>query len=133
MKLARVLIFLVVLVVPTGVFGQTATGRLAGVVLDATGASIPGASVTVRSESTGVTVELETSVAGSFNVGTLVPGMYTIEVSAEGFRNYTVNHQKVDVALATSLGTDLDLIQTGQSPVLLTREHHRNLAAADRS
>lgn len=103
MKLARLLIFLVVLVVPASVLGQTATGRLAGVVLDATGASIPGASVTVRSESTGATVELETSVAGSFNVATLVPGMYTIEVSAEGFRNYTVNGQKVDVALATSL------------------------------
>lgn len=103
MKLARVLIFLVVLVIPIVIFGQTGTGRLAGVVLDATGASIPGASVTVRSESTGATVELETSVAGSFNVTSLVPGMYTIEVMADGFRKYTVNGQKVDVALATSL------------------------------
>lgn len=103
MKLARILIFLVVLVIPIVIFGQTGTGRLAGVVLDATGASIPGASVTVRSESTGATVELETNVAGAFNVSSLVPGMYTIEVSAEGFRNHTVNRQKVDVALATSL------------------------------
>ncbi len=103
MNIARSLIVLVVLVIPIVIFGQTGTGRLAGVVLDATGASIPGASVTVRSESTGATVELETNVAGAFNVSSLVPGMYTIEVSAEGFRNHTVNRQKVDVALATSL------------------------------
>ena len=103
MNIARSLIVLVVLVIPIVTFGQTGTGRLAGVVLDATGASIPGASVTVRSESTGATVELETNVAGAFNVSSLVPGMYTIEVSAEGFRNHTVNRQKVDVALATSL------------------------------
>ena len=72
-------------------------------VLDATKASIPGASVMVRSESTGATIELETNVAGSFSVGSLVPGLYTIEVSSDGFRKYTVNHQKVDVAVATSL------------------------------
>ena len=103
MKLTRALVISAALLVATVASGQTGTGRLTGVVLDATKASIPGASVMVRSESTGATIELETNVAGSFSVSSLVPGLYTIEVSADGFRKYTVNHQKIDVALATSL------------------------------
>ena len=103
MRVSRAIFVLATLAVPTVSYGQTATGRLAGVVLDVTKASIPGASVTVTSESTGVTVALETNVAGAFNVSALVPGLYTIEVSADGFKKYTVNRQKVDVALATSL------------------------------
>ena len=103
MRVSRALVALAIVAVPTVAYGQTATGRLAGVVLDGTKASIPSASVTVTSESTGVTVALETNVAGAFNVSSLVPGLYTIEVSADGFKKYTVNRQKVDVALATSL------------------------------
>ena len=91
------------LAVPSLIFGQTATGRLTGVVKDATEASIPGAAVNVRSESTGATIVLETNVAGVFTASSLAPGFYDIEVSAEGFRKYTVDDQKIDVAVATSL------------------------------
>ena len=57
----------------------------------------------VRSESTGATVELKTNVVGAFSVSSLAPGLYTINVHADGFRTYALKRQKVDVALATSL------------------------------
>ena len=105
MTLSRISNYLAVLAlawVPVA-FGQTGSGRLNGVVLDATRASIPGASIMVRSESTGATVELKTNVVGAFSVSSLAPGLYTINVHADGFRTYALNRQKVDVALATSL------------------------------
>ena len=88
---------------PSAVQAQTATGRLSGTVLDPTEGAIPEAEVTVRSESTGTTTNLVTNTAGAFSANALVPGYYTVQVSASGFRNHTVESLKVDVARETSL------------------------------
>ena len=94
---------LATLAFPRTVFGQSATGRIAGIVLDPTRAAIPGAEVIVRSESTGGAIGLRTNAVGAFTAAALLPGLYTVEVSADGFRRHTVEGQKVDVARATSL------------------------------
>ena len=82
---------------------QSSTGRLAGTVLDPSRAAIPAAEVTVRSDATGAALELQTNTAGGFLAVSLLPGYYTVEVVAEGFKAYTVEAQKVDVARETSL------------------------------
>ena len=88
---------------PSGALGQSATGRIAGTVLDPSRSAIPGAEVIVRSESTSTSLILETNAAGGFAAASLAPGLYAVEVSADGFRGHTVEHQKVDVARETSL------------------------------
>ncbi len=83
--------------------GQSATGRLSGVVLDPSGAAIPGAAVVVRNESTRTTTNLVTNAAGGFAAGALVPGLYSVEVSIDGFRSHAVQRLKVDVARETAV------------------------------
>jgi len=83
--------------------GQSATGRLAGTVLDASGAAIARAQVIVRSQALGAAVTLETSRSGSFTALDLAPGLYSVEVEAEGFRRHVVSDAKVDVAAEASL------------------------------
>jgi len=59
MQCIFVVLFLAVLA-----FGQVNTGSVKGVVSDATGAVIPGASVTVRNLATGAAQQLATNEVG---------------------------------------------------------------------
>ena len=73
--LATTALFLATLAFPMAVFGQSATGRIAGIVLDPTRATIPGAEVIVRSESTGAAIGLRTNAVGAFTAAALLPGL----------------------------------------------------------
>ncbi len=66
------------------VFAQTAeiTGRVA----DASGAIVPGASVTVTNVATGVERKVDTNSDGYYTVPLLPPGEYRLEVRHQGFK-----------------------------------------------
>ena len=59
---------------------------LSGVVVDEQGAPVPGASVTVRNEQTGVESVHVTNAAGAYATPPLVLGAYTVSVDLEGFK-----------------------------------------------
>ncbi len=67
-------------------YGQVDTGTILGTVRDNTGAVIPGASVTVRSEGTGFTQTMKTSSAGTYVFTPLRIGGYSVEVENPGFK-----------------------------------------------
>jgi hypothetical protein len=60
-------------------------GSISGVVLDASGAVIPGAMITITDEGTGAKRQAVTNSSGSFVVVGLDPGSYSINVSMTGF------------------------------------------------
>ncbi len=62
-----------------------ASGTFSGQVTDATGAGIPNAQVKVTEKDTGVSVLKTTSGDGYYTVPLLKPGVYSIEVTAQGF------------------------------------------------
>ena len=59
---------------------------LAGVVVDADGGVLPGASVVITRDATGVTVQLTTNDAGVFSAPALDAGIYTVTVTLSGFK-----------------------------------------------
>jgi len=72
----------------TWVFAQSLTsGDLAGTVTDPSGAVVPNASVTVKSNESGSTQTRPTNAQGSYRFSLLGPGTYTISVSASGFQS----------------------------------------------
>ena len=119
---------------------QSSTGRLAGTVLDPSRAAIPAAEVTVRSDATGAALELQTNTAGGFLAVSLLPGYYTVEVVAEGFKAYTVEAQKVDVARETSLppivlelgaASEVIVVEGGVSQVQTTNAEVTSVVTSD--
>ncbi len=78
----------VVLLAASAVFGQT-FGEITGQVADATGAVIPGATVTVTNAATNATRTVQTTETGRYSVPFLVPGTYNIRVEHSGFRAAT--------------------------------------------
>ena len=59
---------------------------VSGVVSDAQGAAIPGATVTIRNEATGVNSLFVTNEAGAYTSPPLVLGTYSVSVDLTGFK-----------------------------------------------
>jgi hypothetical protein len=87
--------------------GQTAGGALTGVVRDASGASVPGASVTIIEVSTNRSRRVVSNSAGIYTLSGLAPGEYRVAVLAPGFR--PLSRQAIRVATGQTIRLDLDL------------------------
>jgi hypothetical protein len=82
-------------------------GAIGGKVLDATGAVVPGASITV-SGATGERTTVSNAV-GDFEVGNLIPGTYTVKAELSGFRTISVSNVEVFVGKTTALRLTLEV------------------------
>ena len=82
---------LVFLVVAVAVLSAEALGQgettsaIVGQATDATGAVVPGATVTITSHDTGSKRSAKTDEAGRFNFPQLKPGSYAVRIEAQGF------------------------------------------------
>src|SRR5690349_15171871 len=97
------------LVLLTGVAApaQETRSAILGTVKDTTGAVVAGATVEVTNTDTNTATKLSTNSSGYFEARYLLPGTYSIAVSAQGFKRHiqqgytlTVNsRQDVDITL----------------------------------
>ncbi len=79
-------------------FGQGLTGQLSGRVVDASGAVITEAEVTVSNALTGQTRTAKTNDEGYFVFTELLPGNYSVTINRSGFKKA----ERKDVTLASS-------------------------------
>ncbi|HXA51447.1 MAG TPA: carboxypeptidase regulatory-like domain-containing protein, partial [Candidatus Acidoferrum sp.] len=84
---------------------QTSTSEISGTVRDASGAVIPGATVTLTSESTGVVQKQTTTEAGVYAFPAIPVGSYQLRVEAAGFK--TLNKANNVVQVNTPLSVDV--------------------------
>jgi iron complex outermembrane recepter protein len=87
-------------------FGQE-HGSISGTVLDATGAAVPGATVTVTQTDTGRQTTVTTSGSGDYVFPSLPPARYNVKVTAPGFRTFVESN--VILAANQSLNVDTRL------------------------
>jgi len=104
------------LVIPPGVSAQRIDGDLRGVVKDPTGAVIAGATLTVTSQGTGLTRQLETSSAGTYVAANLLPGLYSIRIEVSGFKTYeqrgieVIANRVVEANVALEVGPAVETV-----------------------
>ncbi|HYO81736.1 MAG TPA: TonB-dependent receptor, partial [Bryobacteraceae bacterium] len=72
-------------------FPQGLTGSLTGTVVDASGAAVAGAMVTLTNIATSQTREVVSQADGDFVFTQLLPGTLRLSVTAKGFRTYEQN------------------------------------------
>jgi hypothetical protein len=106
---------------------QSTTADITGTVTDATGASLPHATVTLTNLGTKETRTAQTTDAGDYTFTQLGPGTYSIQVSQSGFRNFVIpnislsasDRAREDARLQP--GAAAETVQvTGQAPALQT-------------
>ncbi len=80
------LLFIVACLVPAKALGQgETTSAILGQVRDITNAVVPGATVTITNQETGLKRNARTDDAGRFDFPQLKPGTYSVRVEAPGF------------------------------------------------
>src|SRR5712664_71606 len=85
-----------------------ATGAITGAVLDQKGGAIAWATVVVTNVATGQKErEVVSTGAGTFNVPSLPPGTYSVEVTATGFSRFLIEKVVVQVTETASVNAIL--------------------------
>src|SRR5579884_1260439 len=105
----------VLLLFSSSAMAQSDVGSISGFVKDPTGATIPNAQVTVKSESTGESHKINTNESGYYTVTNLLPGYYTVSVEAAGFKRFESTHNKLDPNSALSLDAPLAVGATSET------------------
>src|ERR1043165_9755838 len=79
-------LFLVLLLCPLAASAQVRiTGAISGIVLDQSDVVVPGATVQLKDDATGITQDTVTTGSGVFQFPNLNSGTYTVTVTLQGF------------------------------------------------
>ncbi len=78
-------------------FGQANTGAIVGTARDASGAVLPGVSVTIRNEGTNIGRTVLTTASGDYSAPLLPPGGYEVSADLAGFNKPVFRHIQVQV------------------------------------
>jgi len=129
---ALVVLTAIALAVPS--IAQVTTATIYGRVEDPSGAVIPGASVDVINEATGITKAATTNDRGEFAIPYVPVGPYTITVGSEGFsyREQTginlTSGQTVDLVFVLEVGATTETVSvTAEAPLLNTTSAEQDI------
>lgn len=98
--ISLVLLLAVAWGVPALLRGQTANGAISGTVLDPSGATVSGVSVTATARETGSVYKAATTSTGNYEFPSLPPGTYDLTFAANGF------------ATSAAVGIEVEAVQT---------------------
>lgn len=107
-------VFGLALILAVPFYGQT-LGEIVGEVKDASGALIPGASVTATNVATSAARTVETNDAGLYSFPSLVPGSYRLRVEAKGFKTVMRSDIELQVQQSARIDFSLDVGQVSEA------------------
>jgi hypothetical protein len=104
---------------------QTATGQITGTVRDTSGAVVPGATVTVHSDLTGLTRTATTNPSGDYSFPLLPTGTYAVSAELAGFsvakqsgiRLNVDQVARIDLTLAVGAATETIEVQAATTAI----------------
>jgi hypothetical protein len=108
-----------------GVAAQQGTAALQGRVVDQQGATLPGATIVLRGQDTGLFRESISGPDGSFSFQAMTPGLYVIEAELTGFQKFTESNLRLETGKTTSTAVTLriggvteSLVVTAEAPII---------------
>jgi hypothetical protein len=115
-------------ILPQAASAQAVYGSVYGTVTDASGAAIPGATVTVTDEAKGTSVTVKSNESGNYTVEHMIPDIYTVKVEAAGFKGFETTHlvvqadtsPKVDATMQTGGASETVNVNADAIPQLKT-------------
>src|SRR6202140_5351400 len=112
---------------------RAAVHSMSGVLLDPSGAAIPNAQVTLLGNKGEVLVQTTADDVGAFHFDNVAPGRYTMECSAEGFRDtrtaVTVAGKRITpirIVMPISVETQTVTVATGVNVPMVSTETSEN-------
>src|SRR5208283_5228303 len=112
------LLVIAAVMAPSLMAQSSVSGDLTGTVTDPSGAVLPNATVTMKSDANGSTRTSTTNSNGSYRFSLLPPGSYTVSVTASGF---STAETKANVGIGTAAVTDVKMaVGAGSQTVEVT-------------
>ena len=107
------------------VLGQGAVSEINGNAVDQTGSVLPGVTITITEESTGLTRTTVSNDSGRFVIPSVTPGRYTVRAELPSFRTQTQTGLTIAVGQALTLNFSMALgaledqvTVTGEAPLI---------------
>ena len=104
---------------------QQGTTEVRGRVLDAQGAILPGVTVTVRNQDTGMFRETVSNPDGTYFVTGIVPGLYEMTAELQGFKKYNRKDVRLEIGKTATIdvemsvgGVEETVTVTAESPIV---------------
>jgi outer membrane receptor protein involved in Fe transport len=118
-------LILAAIVAPVAMYGQTDTATILGAVVDASGATVAGAVVTVTAIGTSTRTVVKTNSLGAYVVTPLRIGNYSVSVEDQGFKTETRNNivlqvqDRLRVDFALQVGSVHEQVVVDSAPPML--------------
>jgi len=109
----------------SAVHAQTSFAAITGSITDASGAPVPQVAIKATNVDTGASVSTASNESGNYNILSLIPGPYRLEVQKAGFERTDVEHvvlssaQTATVDIVIKIGKVSETVTvSAQSPLL---------------
>src|SRR5215813_9969261 len=97
------------------VLSQSSNGTISGTVADASGAVVPGVTVTATNNATGVVTTVVSNDSGVYNFASLLPGTYKVSAVLPGFQTQTFSDVQLGNAGQLRLNFTLQVAAAAQA------------------
>ena len=108
------LLFLLFALTTVSVLAQTSTSSITGRVVDSKDAIVPGATITVTNEATGLSQTQTTTDSGVYAFASLPVGTYTVTVEQTGFKKFQKTHNALEVGTPLTVDAVLEVGQVSE-------------------
>ena len=120
-------LFALACIAPAVARAQQGTADIRGRVADQQGGTLPGVTIVVRNEQTGMFRQVVSGPDGSFLMSAMNPGVYSITAELSGFKTYAAKGVLLEVGKTATMDIKLDvggiaesLTVVGESPLVDT-------------
>jgi len=105
---------------PATATAQVLYGSVTGNITDGSGAAVPGASVTIKDEATGLTLSAVTDASGVYTIRNVTGGTYTLRASLQGFKEYVQTGIPISAGSAVRINGKLEIGALSESVTVTT-------------
>src|SRR5712664_1798126 len=102
-------LLLLLLAIAAPVLAQTPSGEISGTVVDSSGLTVPGVTVTLTNQATNVVRVVQTNEVGLYVISAIPPGTYDLKAELTGFRTVERKSIVVQVGSANRLAFTMDV------------------------
>lgn len=117
--------WLLALSLQQGAAAQQGTAACHGRTVDEQGGALPGVTVVLRGQGTGLFRQSVSGADGSFSFQAMTPGIYVLEAELSGFQKFTESNVRLETGKTTSMSVTLaiggvteSLVVTSEAPII---------------
>ena len=97
---------------------QSSYGSVVGIVADSSGAAVPGATVTLTNNATGISRTAQTSDVGTYTFDSVSPGNYRVDIERNGYQKFAKETVEVQVNGTSRVNASLGIGMQMQAVVV---------------